>query len=173
VDWPTRTPELRGIAADALDSSARTLRHGRADPIAAPSPTDLAETGLRGIRAFAADVGRWPQVFDETELDIALLALPAFIEKAGTGGGLFRRLLAQGCRDIAENTRDPYTLNAAIAAHRAGQTWSAVAVAAAATDRSAVDRVAQAASLAEELPHVEEALADALEDAARSLREKL
>jgi len=51
----------------------------------------------------------------------------AFIEKAGTGGGLFRRLLAQGAFEIAQMTGDEATTSLARSANRAAEAWTTVA----------------------------------------------
>lgn len=50
---------------------------------------------MAAAAALAADVHAWADLPDD-ELEILLFGLGAFIEKAGTGGGLFRRLLAEG-----------------------------------------------------------------------------
>ena len=47
------------------------------------------------------------------DLETLLFSLGIFIEKAGTGGGLFRRLLADGCTEIARLTGDPATADLA------------------------------------------------------------
>ena len=56
--------------------------------------------GGDGVTTFAEDLGRWPELFptaatDATDLHTALMTLAVFIEKAGTGGALFRRLQAE------------------------------------------------------------------------------
>ena len=49
--------------------------------------------GGPAARAFATDIAGW-EWHDDEQLEIMLFSVGAFIEKAGTGGGLFRRLLA-------------------------------------------------------------------------------
>src|SRR3546814_18644097 len=57
-------------------------------------------------------------------LETLLFRLGIFIEKAGTGGGLFRRLLADGCTEIARLTGDPATADLAAAADHCAQAWT-------------------------------------------------
>lgn len=169
VDWPTFPPDLLTTAADALQRSAYTLRNGGPGIFAAASPHVVAGTGLAGVRAFSNDLRHWSDSFDTPTLHGALGALAAFIEKAGTGGGLFRYLLCQGCTDLKNHSPDPALQAAAVAAGRAAQAWTAVAVAATTSDRTAQQRATHAAQLAALLPDLEETLANALADAAQSL----
>ncbi len=169
VEWPSDAPDLVAAAADALDRSAHTLRDGGPGIFAPASPNGGGGTGLDGIRAFANDLGHWPDTFDTPVLDVALNALTAFIEKAGTGGGLFRRLLSQGCADLADHSHDPAVHAAADTALRAAQAWTAVAAAATTGDNTAQQRATRAAQHAALLPDLEEALADTLSAAAHSL----
>lgn len=161
VEWPHRLPPLAPVAADALSRSARTLRHGGGDAIATPAPGGVCGNGLHGVRTFTTDLGHWPDIFDTSGLNLALGALAAFIEKAGTGGGLFRQLLARGCAEIAHRTADPHAYAAAEAAQQAARAWTALAAAAASTDNPA-QRATLAAQRAAVLPNLEETLAAAL-----------
>src|SRR3546814_2069839 len=79
----------------------------------------------------------------------------AFIEKAGTGGGLFRRLLAQGAFEIAQMTGDEATTSSARSASRAAEAWTTVARSATARDKPARSRVRDAAQSALALPELE------------------
>ena len=73
--------------------------------------------GLAAVVQLAADVRTWADLPID-DLEILLFSLGAFIEKAGTGGGLFRRLLADGCADVARLTGDFATAQLAVSASR-------------------------------------------------------
>lgn len=170
IDWPRQVPELAVIAGPALAASAASMRGEAAGPaLLRIDDADLEGVGLAGVGVFADDVRCWPGSLDDDALAEALFGLGAFIEKAGTGGGLFRRLQAQGCRDIADLLDSDEVAGAAAAAQRAADLWSAVAARAMDTTRSLRDRCAAAADLASGLPEAERCLADALDHAARSL----
>lgn len=168
VDWPSEAPDLPSMAAAALEQSAATLRHGGPSAIVAPPVNGVSGTGLDGVRCFADDVARWPDIFRDTDLETVLRALSAFIEKAGTGGGLFRRLIAQGCADLADHTRNPHVDAAASAARLAAQSWTGLAQIAV-SDETPSRRSVRLARKAALLPELEEALADLLTIAADSL----
>ncbi|GAC1323894.1 MAG: BtrH N-terminal domain-containing protein [Mycobacteriales bacterium] len=170
VDWPVQLPDLAAAAGAALTASARSLTDGGGDLVdsSALSPGSLAGSGLAGIAAFAADVGSWPDVFDAAGLEAALRSLPVFIEKAGTGGGLFRALQAQGCRDIADLTGSAAIATAADGVGRCAQAWTALGLAAV-DDGSLAERASRTARAAAVLPALEAAAADALEAAGREL----
>lgn len=93
--------------------------------------------------------------------------MSAFIEKAGTGGGLFRKLLADGCADVARLTGDLATEDLAVAARHCAQTWTEAGRAGIEHEvdvRTRLERVASAVSL---LPTLELQLAEALESVKR------
>jgi len=170
IDWPRQVPELGVIAGPALAASAASMRGDAAgSPTLIVEDADLEGVGLAGVQVFADDVRCWPGNLDDDALAEALFGLGAFIEKAGTGGGLFRRLQAQGCQDIADLLDSDAVAGAAAAARRAADLWSAVAEKAVDTTLSLRDRCAAAADLAAGLPQAEQHLADALDHAARSL----
>ncbi|AVH24658.1 MULTISPECIES: BtrH N-terminal domain-containing protein [Nocardia] len=168
VDWPSDVPDLPSMAAAALEQSAATLKHGGPSSIAAPASNGVSGTGLDGVRRFAEDVSRWPDIFGNEDLEAVLRSLAAFIEKAGTGGGLFRRLIAQGCVDLADYTRNPKVHAAARAARLAAQSWTRLAHIAV-SDETPSRRSVQVARHAAVLPELEETLADLLAAAANSL----
>lgn len=170
VDWPAQLPDLAAAAGAAFSASARSLTDGGGDLVDTSAlPTgSLAGSGLAGIAAFAADVGSWPDTFDDAELEAALRSLPVFIEKAGTGGGLFRALQGQGCRDVAALTGSAATATAAEEVGRCAQAWTALGLAAA-DEGSLALRARRAARAAALLPALEASAAQALEAAGREL----
>ena len=127
--------------------------------------TAVGATGLAAVALFAADIASWPEVFPDDVLDLILHGLSAFVEKAGTGGGLFRRLLSSGAADIARMTGDTRAGDVAVAAHDCAEGWSLVASLAREAG-PARDRWQQAADAAGELPRLERDLVAALNVAA-------
>jgi hypothetical protein len=170
VDWPDRVPDLRSIAGSALAASAALMRGGAVGVPSLQVEGALVESsGLKGVQDFADDVRRWPTLFDDDALTAALFGLGAFIEKAGTGGGLFRTLQSQGCQDIADLLDDATAADAAAAANDASAAWSALAAAGTNADSSLRSRSLAAADVAATIPEVEMRLVEALEKASRSI----
>ncbi|MGK2882344.1 MAG: BtrH N-terminal domain-containing protein [Mycobacterium sp.] len=170
VDWPDQAPDLRSIAGPALAASAAFMR---GNAVGAQSlrvqPAEVESSGLKGVQDFADDLRRWPSLFDDDALTAALFGLGAFIEKAGTGGGLFRTLQAQGCQNIADLLQDVATADAAAAARDASAAWSTLAAEATNVGTSLRSRSLAAADVAAMIPGVEMRLVEALEDASRSV----
>jgi hypothetical protein len=170
IDWPHTVPDLATVAGPALAASANLMRGVAAGPPAIiVEDADLTGAGVAGVQLFADDLRCWPELFDEDALAAALFGLGAFIEKAGTGGGLFRVLQAQGCQHIADFLGDEAAAAAATAARDAAKLWSAVAAKAVDASAPLRDRCIAAADLAAKLPEAEHRLADALDCAARSV----
>ncbi|KQY10205.1 PRTRC system protein E [Mycobacterium sp. Root135] len=170
VDWPDHVPDLRPIAGDALGASAAVMRGDAAGaPLLHVEAAEVESSGLKGVQAFAEDLRSWTTSFDDEGLTAALFGLGAFIEKAGTGGGLFRTLQAQGCQTIADLLNDAATADAAAAARDASNAWSALAAAATNADTPLRSRSLAAAEVAAMLPETETRLVGALERASRSL----
>ena len=170
VNWPSKLPDLGFTAADAFAASARSMRSGSAEliPAAALPAGAVGGSGLEGIKVFADDVAVWPEVFDEQTLEAALRALPVFIEKAGTGGGLFRKLQARGCEKVSQLLGQPKLVAAKVAVHMCALAWRAVAREAAA-DAPLHVRAAGAARAAAKLPALEQIAAASLDSAANTL----
>ncbi|GAB3229990.1 BtrH N-terminal domain-containing protein [Mycolicibacterium hippocampi] len=170
VDWPERVPDLKLIAATALAASAALMRGGAVSaPLLRIEEAEVESSGLKGVQDFADDVRYWPTLFDDDALAAALFGLGAFIEKAGTGGGLFRMLQAQGCQDISDLLDDAAAAEAAAAALHASQAWSELAAAATDADTSLRSRSQAAATIAATIPDAETRLVEALETASRSV----
>ncbi|WP_328189195.1 BtrH N-terminal domain-containing protein [Marinobacter sp. OP 3.4] len=126
--FPAQLPDLLTCARDAAASAARVLGGEDAllfDVTSLPAGSQVA-SGVDGVKAFADDIITWPYRFDPDELPTALKSLPVFVEKAGTGGGLFRRLEAEFCRDVAQATGDQHFTAAAEACQHSADAWSAL-----------------------------------------------
>lgn len=171
IEWPERLPNLGLIAGAAFSQASKSMVAGSSPPIAAPEGGVVSGTGLDGVAVFANDIAEWADTFDGAQLDHVLMGLGAFIEKAGTGGGLFRKLLAEGCTVIADTTGNPAVSRAGSAAAKAAAGWAELATAA--TGRgydnpNVHERFARACRRAAKLPELEGALVEALKVAAES-----
>ncbi|MBF6278389.1 MULTISPECIES: BtrH N-terminal domain-containing protein [Nocardia] len=167
IIWPKNLPAITDTAAAAFRQSANNMRSPFGATIAGPAAAGGAE-GMAAVEELVADIGTWGSLPDN-HLEVLLFSLGAFIEKAGTGGGLFRRLLAEGCAEVARLTGDLPSADLAEAASRCAQAWTETARAGVQRDvdvRARLDAVALAAS---RLPQVEVELVAALELASSSL----
>jgi hypothetical protein len=162
--FPGRLPELLPVARDAAASAARNMRGSEAtlfDPAALPADSVVA-AGLKGVEVFTEDLATWRDNLTGEQLETALGALPVFIDKAGTGGGLFRRLEAQFCAGVARRTDDRAFARAADVLLDCANAWSRLAACAAAEQLDWGAVVAHA----EQLPSFEQRAVQALEEAA-------
>ncbi|WIV57908.1 DUF4872 domain-containing protein [Amycolatopsis nalaikhensis] len=131
--------------------------------------TDLVHgAGLDGLSVFVDDLRRWHDVFTPTQLDTVLTALAAFIDKAGTGGSLFRRLQADYLHYLNQRTGLPIAGQAADLYAQLTQHWHDLARIAT-TDTCTTTRVTALADTAEHLPELEQQGADLLDLLAREL----
>ena len=168
ITWPRSLPAIAEIAADAFSQSAANMRDPSAHSIAEPTTAAVGAEGMEAVSLFAEDVANWAELPDN-ELEILLFSLGAFIEKAGTGGGLFRRLVADGCAEVARLTGDPATADLANEAAHCAQTWTDAARAAVKREADPRSRVDDVASIVGRLPELESRLVESLEAAATSL----
>lgn len=169
INWPDTLPDLSSVAADAFAQAAATLADSDRQAIASPDTDAITGVGVGGVEVFADDLAVWPAVFPAAQLDQILLGLAAFIEKAGTGGGLFRRLLSDGCATIATQTADDATRQLAHDARHSADAWTATATRAADTTTDPQRRAADCAQLAATLVALESKLVESLLKAHQSL----
>ncbi|OCB29469.1 PRTRC system protein E [Mycobacterium malmoense] len=163
VDWPTKAPDLASIAGPALARSSQAMAAVIDNPAIAVSRNAAErESGLDGVKRFAADMEAWPDALTDESLEAVLFAVWAFIEKAGTGGGLFRTLQAAGCQRIADLLHSRAAGEAAKAAREASNAWTKVATTAKDPDASLRARAAAAAAAAARLPAIEARLSESL-----------
>ncbi|MBW0126427.1 BtrH N-terminal domain-containing protein [Pseudonocardia oceani] len=148
LGFPDALPDLRAAAARACAEAV----HGMSDPAAAMGATAVA--GTAGVAAFVADLDLWAEQFPGDALDRALFSLQVFVEKAGTGGGLFRRLQAEFLTDLGGWVHDPAVFAAAAVYRRLADTWSRTA-SAAVGGAPASDRLAAVRREAAALPALE------------------
>lgn len=150
LGFPEDLPDLRAVAGSACADAVR----GMTEPAPALGDGVVSGAGLGGVAAFVADLDSWAEVFDGPELDRALFTLRVFVEKAGTGGGLFRRLQWAFLADLAEQIPEPAVLAARGVYQRIAATWSEVA-AAGLGDAPAPDRLTAVRRVAVALPALE------------------
>lgn len=164
--FPARLPDLLTCAREAAASAARVL--GGEDALLFDVSTlpegSLVASGVEGVKTFADDLLSWPDLLTPDELVAAVRSLAVFVEKAGTGGGFFRRLEASFCRDVAQATDDSAFAIAAEACQRSAEAWSALGVAAMAEPMD----IRAASEAAQLLPARERAMQRALERAGKS-----
>ncbi|EON24231.1 hypothetical protein CF8_1786 [Nocardioides sp. CF8] len=161
IAWPDSLPDLATVARAAFAQAAVSMTTSTGPSIVTGRDTATGATGLAAVDLFAEDLARWPEVFPDEVLDLVLQGLSAFVEKAGTGGGLFRRLLSSGAADIARLTGDVRASEVANAAHLCAETWSLVA-SLGRQEGPAKGRTEQAALAAAALPSLERDLVTAL-----------
>ncbi len=168
ITWPSDLPAVAGTAAAAFRQSASNMRRPTQAGIVDPTTAAVGAEGLAAATKLADDVRSWADQPADS-LEILLFSLGAFIEKAGTGGGLFRQLLAEGCAEVARLTDDPVTADLAFVAAQCAQMWTAVARAAVQRDADAPARANAVALAVSPLPQAELHLVESLERAATSL----
>ncbi|MGN6609932.1 MAG: BtrH N-terminal domain-containing protein [Jatrophihabitans sp.] len=180
IIWPDNLPDLGVALADAFRRSAQAMTTRSPSPpgfttVGSAHPS-VAAAGLAGVALFVEDFMRWPDIFHPAALDLTLRSFAAFVEKAGTGGGLFRKLLAQGAHDANLHLHSSAVAQVAAAASDAAAAWTAAAnaaaTAAAAAAGSAADLAEGHAIAADELQHLpalETFLRDCLAHAATDL----
>ncbi|MFQ6331640.1 BtrH N-terminal domain-containing protein [Nocardia sp. CWNU-33] len=162
MHFPDRLPDLLLAARDAATATVANLHGKTEEPIGAAEtslpPGSTRTLGLAGVEKFCHDVARWPADLTPDELGIALRTVRIFVEKAGTGGGFFRRLQSDFCKEVADLTGDKPFRAAADAYRDCADIWSRFA-ALATTDSP--DHNDLAACIAD-LPAAEHRAADAL-----------
>ena len=155
--FPAALPDQRATGLAAAAATAQALRAGT--PVAA-HPDALSASGIAGVATFADDLAHWPELFPEdgppgADLHTALVILAVFVEKAGTGGALFRRLQADFLTGLADV--EPAAAPAAAAYRDLAAHWTHVAASAAGSggDESVEQRWEVVAELVRELPRLE------------------
>lgn len=167
--FPAQLPDLLTCARDAAAAAARVLDGEDAllfDVSTLPSGS-LVASGVDGIRTFADDIITWPYSMGPDELTTAVRTIPVFVEKAGTGGGMFRRLQASFCRDLALATSDEDFAAAVEPCQQSADAWSALGEAA----RTEPMDILAISAAAHRLPALEYAVQEALERAGRGCPE--
>ncbi len=150
--FPEQLPEIAPVAAGACIEAAAGLGEGVGLP--RPVAASVLASGTHGVRTFVDDLEGWDDLFCPDELARALTALRVFIDKAGTGGALFRRLQWEFLTDLADQIPTPQASAARDGYARVAEAWSAVAAATRGDDRAGA-RLSKVRAAAAGLPELE------------------
>lgn len=168
--FPKSLPLLHETAASALRESAENMLDSSPSPFLGSRSIEVSEAvGLDGVEFFARDVERWGAVADENQLAAAHSLLAVFIEKAGTGGGLFRRLQAEFLDQLSQLTSDSAVAAAARIWWDLAEAWTLLAVKAKDSSRAPAVRQKSLGAIVEKLPDLERVALKSLIMAADSL----
>ncbi|MEU9820242.1 BtrH N-terminal domain-containing protein [Pseudonocardia alni] len=168
--FPKSLPLLHETAASALRASAENMLDDRPSSFLGNHNVEISEAvGLDGVKFFARDVERWGAATDEDQLAAAHSLLAVFIEKAGTGGGLFRRLQAEFLDRLSELTSDSAVIAAARTWRDLAEAWTLLAMTAKDSSTAPAVRQKFLAQIAQTLPDLERAATKSLIVAADSL----
>lgn len=160
--FPEALPDLLAVARSACADTVRSLDLGEGlFPEGTLAGVVVDATGTAGVRGFVDDLARWDTALTEEERTVALRALRVFIEKAGTGTGMFRRLQGDGLREAGDRTGDAALRAAGDAWRLAAEAWSTLAAATS-------DGLAAAVAAADELPALENRAKEATRVAAEA-----
>jgi hypothetical protein len=148
--FPESLPDPRLAVEIAVARTVASMRlgSGREAPY---------ESGLDAVASFERSYRDWPGRFGDG-LRSALKLLHVLIDRAGTGGALFRAFFAQFLGEAAMLLRDPAMASVAAAYGELAEAWRALS----ATVRSGEARVAHAAGV-DRVARVARLEADALE----------
>jgi hypothetical protein len=80
--------------------------------------------GVKGIRYTSKELLKWPDMFNEYDLQMNLFNMYIFIEVGGTGGGCFRYMYARFLRESAKIIKDDRLLMPAEKIQRSGELFS-------------------------------------------------
>ena len=166
IRWPKALPDVAGVARVVVsDTVAMMTNAASSNDILGNMGLACGGTGRDGLAAFAADIDAWPDVMTEQHLAVSLKVLPAFIEKAGTGGGLFRQLYSEGLRDLARLTRSNGLHLASDIYRNCSATWTQIARSCSDDAQSITVRAQALHRLAAHLVELETEGVEALRDA--------
>jgi butirosin biosynthesis protein H-like/uncharacterized protein DUF4872 len=148
--FPAALPDPRRAVETAVARTVAAMRSrsGHGAPY---------ESGLDAVASFARSYLDWPERFGDG-LRSALKLLHVFIDRAGTGGALFRGFFARFLGEAAALLRDPAIGRVAVAYRELAAAWRGLS----ATVRSGEARLAHAAGV-DRVGRVARLEADALE----------
>jgi hypothetical protein len=153
MSWPEELPPADEAVSRAIRGAAARLAGGE-DNVP-------YTTGLPALRELGSAIDGWHEL-DERQLRERLHRLWFCVDKAGTGGGFFRRLWADGLQSISDLLDDPDLGRlAGLYGELAGE-WSALATEGIGRERGQVLRAAAART--EHITRMEEEGARGLAD---------
>ncbi len=83
--------------------------------------------GIRGMQYLADDITNWPNILPQSELKLTLLLGYVWIEEAGTGGSVFRKLYSGFLKEASDVLRNEEIDKASQLITESGSTWTDVA----------------------------------------------
>jgi len=119
-----------------LEKAIKTAIKSNAESFLNPPIKNL---GIKGIRHFAEQVIRWPDIIHGTVYDpinfkteipmlkLTLFLAYVFIEEAGTGGGLFRRIYSRFLREASHVLNEKILSEASDLTTKSADIWTKVA----------------------------------------------
>lgn len=169
VRWPQQPPVWREVAANALETAGRRMLDGaNRFPVFPDVGGTSGASGVAGVELFADEIASWPDLLGGDGTEAALRSLVVFVEKAGTGGGLFRLLQAGFCHEVAQRTGCTVANDAAHAYRACADTWSRLG-ACATEDGALASRLRDVADLARSAHDLESRAAVLLLETAKAL----
>jgi len=89
------------------------------------SPTKIL--GINGMRYLADDIANWPNILPQPKLSLTLLLGYVWIEEAGTGGSVFRRLYSKFLKEASDVLRNEEIDKASQLVMKSANVWADVA----------------------------------------------
>lgn len=86
----------------------------------------IKNLGISGIRHTAAQLPKWPSLFNDFQLRLNLFNLYIFIEIGGTGGGAFRAMYARFLDEAASMAKKPAWAEAAEMFRESARSFSSI-----------------------------------------------
>jgi len=93
--------------------SGKSIAEAIAQTAGAQLHPPIKNLGISGIRHTAAQLPKWPSLFNDFQLRMNLFNLYIFIEIGGTGGGAFRAMYARFLDEAASIAKNPVWADAA------------------------------------------------------------
>jgi hypothetical protein len=86
----------------------------------------ISNLGIKGIKRTADEIGKWKEMFNDTELRLNLFTLYIFIEIGGTGGGSFRYMYSRFLNEAAKIAGNNNLMKAAEKINSSGKLFTEV-----------------------------------------------
>jgi len=83
--------------------------------------------GLKGMRYLADDITNWPSILPQSKMSLTLLLGYVWIEEAGTGGSVFRKLYSGFLKEASEVLRNEEISEASQLIMKSANIWADVA----------------------------------------------
>lgn len=126
----------------------------------------ISNFGVKGIRKTVKEIQKWPKMYDEEMLKLALFNVYIFIEIGGTGGGCFRYMYSRFLKEAAEITGRTEYLAASEKVMESGRKFTEMAMLFkdVLEDDESLENIPRAAEILEEIADIEEDVFSSLLD---------